>query len=144
MLEHRFLPLINDHLFRHPPPPNNAMLAFPQEKNSHYTTAYENRLKDLNLYSIQRRRDSYQIICVARLCLKKHVTLDRIGSIAHNSFRWRAIRLFNSVPKSVRNITDVDISVFRRLLDYYLRTLRDSPTEPFSDNSVNRRIEEAS
>ena len=73
---------------------------------------------------------------------KKHVTPDRIGSIAHNSFRWRAIRLFNSLPKSVRNITD--ISVFKRSLDYFLRTLRDSPTEPFSDNSVNRRIEEAS
>ena len=41
MLEHGFLPLINDHLFRHPPPPNNAMLAFPQEKNSHYTTVWE-------------------------------------------------------------------------------------------------------
>ena len=75
---------------------------------------------------------------------KKHVTPDRIGSIAHNRFRWRAIRLFNPLPKSVRNITDVDISVFMRLLDYFLRTLRDSPTEHFSDNSVNRRIEEAS
>ena len=75
---------------------------------------------------------------------KKHVTPDRIGSIAHNSFRWRAIFLFNSLPKWVRNITDVDISVFRRLLDYFLRTLRDSPTEPFSDNSANKRFKEAS
>ena len=43
---HRFLPLKNDHSFRHPPHPpsndsvcdHNAMSAFPQEKNSHYTT----------------------------------------------------------------------------------------------------------
>ena len=41
---HRFLPLKNDHSLRHPPPPNdrvcdhNAMSAFPQEENSHYTT----------------------------------------------------------------------------------------------------------
>ena len=132
-----------------------------------YELTYENRLKDLNLYSIQRTRDRYQIIYVwktpeenvtnlntpivtnssgrlGRLCIKKYVTPDRIGSIAHNSFGWRAIRLFKSLPKSVRNLTDVDISVFKRSLDYFLRTFRDSPTEPFSDNSVNRRIEEAS
>ena len=55
-----------------------------------------------------------------------------------------AIRLFNSLLKSVRNITDVDISVLKRSLDYFLRTLRDSLTEAFSDNSVNRRIEKTS
>ena len=65
-----------------------------------------------------------------RLCIKKHGTPDRIGSIAHNSIRWHAIRLFNSLPKSVRNITDVDISVFKESLGYIPRTLRDSPTEP--------------
>ena len=52
MFEHEFLvflPLINDHSFRQhtPLPPDNdrvcdhyAVLAFPQEKISHYTTAY--------------------------------------------------------------------------------------------------------
>ena len=48
MFEHGFLPLIHDHSLRHPPPPpdndrvsdHNAMLAFPQEKISHYTTAH--------------------------------------------------------------------------------------------------------
>ena len=85
---------------------------------SMYKLTYENRLKDLNLYSIQRRRDIYQIIYVwkileekvtnlnppivtnssgrlGRLCLKKNVTHDRIGSIAHNSkmeLRRRAIK----------------------------------------------------
>ena len=47
MFEHRFLPLKNDDSFRNPPPPlkdnhracdHNAMLAFPQEQISHYTT----------------------------------------------------------------------------------------------------------
>ena len=41
---HRFLPLKNDHSFRHPisndSVDHNAMSAFPQEKNSHYTTEY--------------------------------------------------------------------------------------------------------
>ena len=43
MFEHRFLTLINDHSFRHPPDndrvcDHDAKLAFPQEKISHYTT----------------------------------------------------------------------------------------------------------
>ena len=45
MFEHGFLPLIKDHSFKDPSPSktigyvtNNAMLAFPQEKISHYTT----------------------------------------------------------------------------------------------------------
>ena len=44
MVEHGFLPLINGHSFRHLRPlpdkvcGHNAMLAFPQEKISHYTT----------------------------------------------------------------------------------------------------------
>ena len=48
MFEHRFLPLKNDDSFRNPLPlkdhhracDHNAMLAFPQEKISHYTTAF--------------------------------------------------------------------------------------------------------
>ena len=52
--------------------------------------------------------------------------------------------LFNSFPKSLRNITDVDILVSVFKLDYFLKTLRHSPTELVSDNNVNRRIEEAS
>ena len=48
MFELGFLPLINDHSFRHtasppPPPPitiGYAMPAFPQEKISHYTTGW--------------------------------------------------------------------------------------------------------
>ena len=47
MFEHRFLPMKNDDSFRTPPPlkdnhrvcDHNAMLAFPQEQISHYTTA---------------------------------------------------------------------------------------------------------
>ena len=49
MFEHRFLPMKNDDSFRTPPPlkdnhrvcDHNAMLAFPQEQISHYTTAYD-------------------------------------------------------------------------------------------------------
>ena len=52
MFEHGFLLLVNDHSFMHPhppppPPPDNdrishaaLMIAFPEEKISHYTTVY--------------------------------------------------------------------------------------------------------
>ena len=75
-----------------------------------YELTYENRLKDVNLYSIQRRRDRYQNIYVwkileenftnpnppivtnsserlGRLCIKNQDTPDRIGYIVHSSFR---------------------------------------------------------
>ena len=30
-----------------------------------------------------------------RLCYSDHVSSGRIGTLSYNSFRWRAIRLFN-------------------------------------------------
>ena len=41
-----------------------------------YELTYENRLKDLNLYSIQRRRDRYQIIYVWKILKKKVINLN--------------------------------------------------------------------
>ena len=61
MFEHRFLPLKNDDLFRNTPPPplkdnhracdHNAMLEFPKEQISHYTTA-NNHYKNIRIISI--------------------------------------------------------------------------------------------
>ena len=57
MFEHRFLPLKNDS-FRKPPPPlkdnhracdHNAMLVFPQEQISHYTTGEKAPKNEKNL-----------------------------------------------------------------------------------------------
>ena len=41
-----------------------------------YELTYENRLKDLNLYSIQRRRDRYQIIYVWKILEEKVTNLN--------------------------------------------------------------------
>ena len=76
---------------------------------------------------------------------KKDVTpeSDRIGSIAHNSFSMAChspIQLTFKIDEKHNRRRYICVQA----LDYFLRTLRDSPTEPFSDNSVNRRIEEAS
>ena len=37
-----------------------------------------------------------------RSCIILHVNLGRLGSLAYNCFRWRAIRLFNAMPKYIR------------------------------------------
>ena len=65
-----------------------------------YELTYEHRLKELNLYSIQRRRDRYRIIYMWKILEEKVTNLN--APIVTNS------RLFSSLPKSVKNITDVD------------------------------------
>ena len=40
-----------------------------------------------------------------RSCIISHVNLGRLGSLAYNSFRWRAIRLFNAMPMYIRYIS---------------------------------------
>ena len=80
---------------------------------SMYKLTYENRLKDLNLYSIQRRRDIYQIIYVwkileekvtnlnppivtnssgrlGRLCFKKMLLLTA-SDLLHTTARWNCV-----------------------------------------------------
>ena len=82
---------------------------------------YHERLKSLELYSLQRRRERYCIIyfwkiieglapnfsnpitstfseCRGRSCVISHVNVGRVGTLAYNSFRWRSVRLFNSLP----------------------------------------------
>ena len=85
---------------------------------------YSEQLVSLKLYSLQRRRERYCIIYVwkiieglvpnfskpivcsyserrGRSLIISHVNLGRLGSLAYNSFRWRAIRLFNAMPKYI-------------------------------------------
>ena len=100
-----------------------------------FDLSYEARLRQLNLYSLQRRRDQYQIIYIwkiieskvanleppiqttrssrlGRFCVKKTVPRGHAGTLMYNSFRWNAIRLFNTLPASIRNFSGIDISVF--------------------------------
>ena len=105
---------------------------------------YSERLVSLKLYSLQRRREHYCIIYVwkiieglvpnfskpivcsyserrGRSCIISHVNLGRLGSLAYNSFRWRAIRLFNAMPKYIRCISSCSVVGFKSKLDCYLK-----------------------
>ena len=76
--------------------------------------SYHERLQTLKLYSLQRRRERYCIILLwkiiknksqnlsdpilcnfserrGRSCVISHVNTGRHGTLAYNSFRWRAI-----------------------------------------------------
>ena len=84
---------------------------------------YHVRLKSLELGSLKGKRESYIIyiwisVGVApkfsipitftyserrcRSCVIYHVNVVRVGTLAYNSFRWRSVRLFNSLPMHLR------------------------------------------
>ena len=123
--------------------------------------SYHARLKQLRLSSVQRRRDRYSIIYIwkiieglvpnfsepitcsfsnrrGRSCIVSHVKVGHIGTIAFQSFRWRSIRIFNLLPKNVRNITKYSVNSFKTQLDHYLRNVPDLPCQPGFNNSLDR------
>ena len=80
---------------------------------------YSDRIVSLKLYALQKRGERYCIIYVRKIieglvpnfsmpiicsfserrgrsCIVSHAHLGRLWSLAYNSFRWRAIRLFNA------------------------------------------------
>ena len=117
---------------------------------------YWERLVELKLYSIQRRHERYSIIYIykileelvpnfsankvkvkiserrGRLCVIPPVTKHQCPGVVRNareaSFPIRGPRLFNSLPKNIRNISCVSVDTFKRRLDKFLTTVPDKPT----------------
>ena len=81
---------------------------------------------------------------LGRMCFKRSVPPGHQGTLMYNSFRWQAVRLFNSLPMSIRNITEVDVSIFKKRLDNFLLGIRDAPSNSFEDNGIQNRIQEHS
>ena len=121
---------------------------------------YDERLKLLNLYSVQRRRDRYQIIYLwkiieglvpnlstpitctfserrGRSCVVSHVNMGRLGTLSYNSFRWRSIRMFNKLPKYVRIVSSCSIDKFKSQLDKHMRNIVDLPCQSGFSNSLD-------
>ena len=108
---------------------------------------YSERLVSLKLYWLQRRRERYiiyvwkiikglvpnfskPIVCSyserrGTSCIISPVHLGRLGSLAYNSFRGRAICLFNAMPKYIRCISSCSVVSFKGKLDCYLKNIID-------------------
>ena len=122
--------------------------------------SYPERLNVLKLYSLQCRRERYIIIYMwkileglvsnlfssictkesnrrGRTCITSHINVRRLGTLEYNSFRWRAIRLFNQLPLFLRNVTVCSVHSFKKKMDFYLSTVPDFPCQPGFNNSLD-------
>ena len=62
-----------------------------------------------------------------RSCVISRVNTGKHGTLAYNSFRWRAIRLFNSLPKPICDIKNCFVCSFKQRLDRYFNSIPDLP-----------------
>ena len=120
--------------------------------------SYSKRLEVLKLYSLQRRRERYDIIYVwkiteglvpnlsdpitcsfldrrGRACVVCHSGAGRLGTLKYNSFRWRFIRMFNRLPKSICMLSSCSVVGFKSKLDSYLMYIVDLPCRLGFNNS---------
>ena len=131
---------------------------------------YYQRLISLNIYSAERRRDRYLIIYIFKILQnivpnpgisfkwsgrrgKVLVTPSMQSSIAskastllHHSFTRRAPRLFNSLPKSLRNLPDdTTMLTIKNRVDQLLRRITDEPRISGyypSNSAASNRVED--
>ena len=120
------------------------------------TTDYPSRLKDLNIYSLQRRRERYMIIYIYKIVI--HLVTNPGFEIVYNprtkitvkpkynnqssnwvkkarrsSFFVQGPRLYNSIPNYLRELEDTatpskaNVDCFKRSLDIYLTGILDVP-----------------
>ena len=113
---------------------------------------YWERLKELRLFSLQRRRERYSIILMWQIqkglipnCIKApFFTSERRGTtsvrprgtskfasvntLLHNSFSSNGPALFNLVPPSIRSIDS--LASFKSSLDAWLMKFPDTPPSP--------------
>ena len=114
--------------------------------------SYWDRLKQLNLYSLQRRRERYMVILVWKIyhgvipnsinlvflhSERRGVTCVRplgsskyssINTMRFHSFSSTASALYNAVPKHVKSIPT--LIQFKAELDRFLQTIPDTPPTP--------------
>ena len=119
---------------------------------------YWSRLQHLKLYSIQRRHERYAIIYIWKIIqnLAPNLTINpvttikserrgvycnippvrhtgcsaKVSTIRENSFAIRGPRLFNSLPREIRELTDVSVDTFKRSVDKFLSMIPDMPSVP--------------
>ena len=118
---------------------------------------YWERLESFKLYSLQRRRERYRIIYMwkileglvpnvgankivsrtsirhGRVCEIPRISSNsptKVQTLLEGSFCINGGKLFNAIPKSMRNLTDVDVTTFKKKLDEFLSSIADEPQSP--------------
>ena len=130
------------------------------EKIQRSFTKHITGLKSLGLYSLQRRRERYCIIYILKIieglapnfsnpitrtfsgrrgrsCVISNVNVGRVGTLSYNTFGWRSIRLFNSLPMHLRSISSCSVLRFKTQLDIFLGSVEDLPCLPGFNNSLD-------
>ena len=76
---------------------------------------------------------------VVYVCRVSCIATGHLGSICYNSFRWKAGKLFNNMPKNIRNLTVCSTFCFKKKLDLHLSTIPDLPNTPNLSNSLDNK-----
>ena len=113
---------------------------------------YPEQLKKLRLYSLERRRERYLIIylwkmlenlvpkCIDlrrrnggrngrsfRLPLLSRTASTRLKTIRDDSFFVQSVKLFNALPRNIRDLKGCSVEKFKNELDKFLLKLPDAP-----------------
>jgi ribonuclease P/MRP protein subunit RPP40 len=110
---------------------------------------YWERLKSLRIYSQERRMERYRILYAWKIlegispnCGLVCINSDRRGreikipaikgkgkiqTLREASFQVHGAKLFNSLPKSIRNLKKISVEEFKSKLDHYLESIPDEP-----------------
>ena len=139
--------LWSPYLIKHVNLVDNVQRSFTRFISGMKSMSYPERLIVLKLYSPHCRREIYIIIYVwkiweglvpnlcppictkesdriGRTCITSHINIVRLGSLEYNSFRWRAIRLFNQLPLLLRNVTICSVHSLKKKMHFtYLQCL---------------------
>ena len=126
---------------------------------------YWQQLASLKLYSLERRRERYAILYTWRILEGLSPNLDStpisaswhprrgrecsiprlattppsyIQTLRFSSFAFRGPRLFNTMPREVRNLTGCSLDHFKQAVD---RALARIPDEPHAPGLTQRRAE---
>ena len=116
---------------------------------------YPEQLKKLKLYSLERRRERYLIlylwkmmeglvpVCVdlkrrnrgrngrsIKLPLLSRTASARVRSLRESSFFIQSVKLFNALPRGIRDLSGCSIEKFKRQLNKFLLELPDAPLIP--------------
>ena len=148
------------HLVKHIDQLEQIQRSFTEHITGMQSLDYSDCLVYLKLHSLQRRHERNCIIYVwkiieglvpnfpnpivcsysdrrGRCCIVSHVHVGRLGILAFNIFRWRAIHLFNAMPNHISCISSCYVLSFKCKLDVYLRNIVNLPGRPGSMDSVN-------